>query len=602
MTSQTAVRTRLAHAGLERHADALLALAAPSVRLRPAEGIEPQTAVYRHSPVGVGGLSGGVVMIAGGGFHSLALMSDGSVMAWGDNERGQLGDGTRRDRSAPVAVRGLEGVRAIAAGASHSLALLADGSVVGWGDNGYGELCDGTREHRHTPVAVRDLDGGVTAIVAATNSSLALLADGSVVGWGLSGADKVNIWHIPDRPVPVRGLGGRIVAVAATGSSHRLALTEHGVVLAWGLNSFGVLGDGTKSDRFSPGPVSGLSGGVVAIAAGDLHNLALLSDGSVVAWGENISGALGDSSATRRLTPVPVTGLEAGVSAIAAGRNCSFAVKRDGAALCWGWNYQGQLGDASATNRHSPVAVHRLGSGVIAIAPRVALRADGSVVAWGGEQPTDEPGADAELPLGATRLGGRPDLPPGAPWPTFEGRPMAFLAQIDLGDVGPLDERGLLPRAGLLSFFCASADLGRQGGWHVSFTDAGSSLSQAELPVELPAHDRFAAVGLSAERELSLAPCESSRVERLGVSREEVVAYCEALEDERPIHRMLGHPAIVQSDPRDEDPDRCLLLQVDSDDAAGMMWGDVGRLYFWMRPDDLEARRFEACWLDFQSS
>lgn len=241
-----------------------------------------------------------------------------------------------------------------------------------------------------------------------------------------------------------------------------------------------------------------------------------------------------------------------------------------------------------------------LGAELSAIAPGLALRKDGSVVSWGGERPADEP--EPDLPLASTRLGGRPDLAPSAAWPSFEDRPMAFVAQVNLAEVSPLDERGLLPPSGLLSFFGAPADLDQPGSWHVSFTEDAAAVAKLEFPADLSFRERYATVALRAQRELTSLPMESETLADLGLTWEERIAYGDALRgEEGPRHRMLGHPDVVQSDPRDEEPGLCLLLQVDSDEDAGMMWGDVGRLYFWIRRDDLERRRFDRCELIFQS-
>lgn len=591
---------RLAGAGLERRVAGLLSLAAPSVRLRGVGGLSSEAIAPMRAPFEVPGLSGGVVAVAGGGFHGLALTLRGSVMAWGINERGQLGDGTRRDRDAAVEVRGLGEVVAVAAGQDHSLALRADGSVVAWGDNGSGQLGDATREGRHTPVPVRGLDSGVLAIVAGRQRSLALRADGSVVGWGLGVAD---VPYIPDSPIAIPGFGSPIAGLAA-GGSHCLALTDDGSVLGWGYNNtFGALGDGSTTDRLTPGPVAGLPGGAVAVAAGEDHSLALTRDGTVFAWGMNRLGAVGDGTTKNRLLPVRVADASGVVTAIAAGSDCSFAVMADRSTLGWGWNHDGRLGDGTTINRHKPAPIVGLDR-VTAVAPRAALRANGSVASWGGEQAVAEPGADADLPVGATKLGGAPDLPPGTAWPNFEERPMAFVAQVNLADVAPLYRDGFLPPAGVVSFFCATADLHRPDAGHVRFAEATASLARTKPPPELAAHERHATLALTAEPDLTLGPAESPSVENLGLSDDEQFAYRDMMEAEHetPIHRMLGHPDIVQNDPRDADPDLCLLLQVDSDDDAEMEWGDAGRLYYWIRSDDLNTRRFERCWLELQAS
>ena len=121
--------------------------------------------------------------IAGGGEHSIALKSDGTVWAWGNNWVGQLGDGTTSHRSTPVQVSGLSGVIAIAGGGYHSIALKSDGTVWAWGWNEYGQLGDGTTSHRSTPVQVSGLSG-VIAIAGGGYHSIALKSDGTVWAWG----------------------------------------------------------------------------------------------------------------------------------------------------------------------------------------------------------------------------------------------------------------------------------------------------------------------------------------------------------------------------------------------------------------------------------
>jgi hypothetical protein len=145
-------------------------------------------------PVAVS-VSTGVKQISAGYFHSLALLSNGTVVAWGENDLGQLGDGTTTTSDVPVAVSGLSGVTAVAAGGDHSLALLSNGTVMAWGYNQYGQLGDGTatgpemcgsQACSRVPVAVSGLTG-VTAIAAGSGHSLALLGDGTVMAWDITG-------------------------------------------------------------------------------------------------------------------------------------------------------------------------------------------------------------------------------------------------------------------------------------------------------------------------------------------------------------------------------------------------------------------------------
>ncbi len=228
-------------------------------------------------------------------------------MAWGISLYGEIGDG-----NVPVAgggnyplcvpVVGLTDATAVSAGGSHSLALAADGTVWAWGCNIVGQLGDGTRINRAMPVQVAALNNAV-AISAGNMHSLAVKGDGTVWAWGANldgelGQDVVRREDTPDvrpKPVQVQGLGG-IIAVAA-GEGFSLAIKSDGTVWAWGRNLSGQLGQGnydSKEGAAHPKPVQvkGLTN-ISAVAAGSEHALALTSDGSVWSWGSNSRGTLG---------------------------------------------------------------------------------------------------------------------------------------------------------------------------------------------------------------------------------------------------------------------------------------------------------------------
>ena len=183
------------------------------------------------------------------------------------------------------------------------------------------------------------------------------------------------------------------------------------------------------------------------------------------------------------------------------------------------------------------------------------------------------------------------------------GRPLCFVAQLQLADLAPLNGDGLLPGAGLLSFFCCPSDLGRDGAGLVLYSEPGAALVRARAPAELAPDDRIAPARIEPAAELTGLPWASAQLDRLGLSSQQRVAYGEALGqmDDVPVHRMLGHPQAVQHDPRDGHRATCLLLQVDSDDDLGMMWGDAGRLYYLIADEDLRARRFDRCLLRFDA-
>ncbi|WP_256760784.1 cadherin-like beta sandwich domain-containing protein [Cohnella sp. WQ 127256] len=321
--------------------------------------------------------------VVAGGYHSLALKSDGTVLAWGGNAFGQLGDDTEIDRSTPIQVTGLSGVTKIAAGNTHSLALKSDGTVWAWGNNNYGQLGDDTGINRSTPVQVTGLSG-VTAIAAGFSHSMALKSDGTVWAWGSNEVGQLGDDTEIDRSTPVQVIGLNGVQAIEGGRSQSMALKSDGTVWAWGYNEYGQLGDGTEINRRTPVQVIGLNG-VQAIEATS-HSVALKSDGTVWAWGFNRFGQLGNGgTAYAQVTPVQVTGLSE-VTAIAAGELHSVALKSDGTVWAWGYNYYGQLGNGTTSDRSTPVQVTGL-SGINAIAAgneyNVAVKSDGTFWAWG---------------------------------------------------------------------------------------------------------------------------------------------------------------------------------------------------------------------------
>ncbi|GII52614.1 hypothetical protein Pth03_10030 [Planotetraspora thailandica] len=318
----------------------------------------------QSSPVAVSALSQ-VAQVSAGYIHSLALRSDGTVWTWGDNRYGQLGNGTTTASSVPVPVPGLTGVVQVAAGGhdyrSYSLALRSDGTVWAWGDNALGEFGDGTTIGRTTPVQVPGLTG-VTQIAAGSYHNLALRSDGTVVAWGMNGNGQLGDGTTAlyrNRPMVVSGLT-RVTQIAA-GYNYSLALRSDGTVMAWGYNFNGELGDGTTTYRHTPVQVAGLTG-VTQIAAGTYHSLALRSDGTVMAWGYNYRGRLGDGTTIDRHAPVTVSGLS-DVALVSTGATNGVAVRSDGTVAAWGDNLHGQLGDGTTGSyRATPATVPGLSS------------------------------------------------------------------------------------------------------------------------------------------------------------------------------------------------------------------------------------------------
>jgi alpha-tubulin suppressor-like RCC1 family protein len=232
----------------------------------------------------------GVQRIAVGAEHKLALKQDGTVWAWGNNGSGQLGNGEIDPSTAPVQVRTLSNIVAISAGGYHNLALKQDGTVWAWGLGSLGQRGDGTGTLvRKTPVQVVGPGGqgflnDVVAIAAGQEHSLAIRGDGTVWAWGdnawgeLGNSDASSSFNLTPLQVQSPSMNGALSGVVriAAGNDHSLAVKEDGTVLGWGKNANGELGDGTNNSGPTPRQTKTICD-AVAIAAGNRHSVAVAS-------------------------------------------------------------------------------------------------------------------------------------------------------------------------------------------------------------------------------------------------------------------------------------------------------------------------------------
>jgi alpha-tubulin suppressor-like RCC1 family protein len=209
-----------------------------------------------------------------GAYHTLALASDGTVWAWGWNGFGQLGDGTTVERHLPVQIPGLSGIRRVAAGAFHSVAVTSPaGTVLTWGLNQVGQLGDGTTVDRHQPTPVPGLVD-VREVAAGAYHMIAVYDFRPVMAWGWNALGQLGDGTTVDRHSPVPVAMGDSVQQVAAGPYDSLALTSAGTVKGWGWNDFGQLGDGGKEPAvMAPLAMLGVRNANV-ISAGGLHSLA----------------------------------------------------------------------------------------------------------------------------------------------------------------------------------------------------------------------------------------------------------------------------------------------------------------------------------------
>ncbi len=316
--------------------------------------------------------------IAAGYHFTCALTSAGGIKCWGDNSSGQLGNGTTTSSLTARDVPGLTtGVQSIVAGASHACALTSVGGVKCWGNNEFGQLGDGTTSNRLVWKDVVGLSSGVRAIAAGFSHTCALTDAGALMCWGDNLLGQLGDGTLFPRATPkaVVGLSTGVNAMAL-GYRHSCALTSAGGAKCWGYNETGQLGDGTvfsTTPTVTPRDVVGLSSGLRAITAGGGHTCVLTIAGGAKCWGANNLGQLGNRPNPGGFpppspTPTDVVDAASGITAISAGNDHTCLLTDAGAVKCTGWNYYGQLGDGTNGNyRQRPIDVVGLSGGVIAI-------------------------------------------------------------------------------------------------------------------------------------------------------------------------------------------------------------------------------------------
>ena len=247
-----------------------------------------------------------VTEISAGENFVLALLLNGTIKSWGVNANGQLGNNTITTSLIPVNVLNITNAISISSkvGGFHSLALLSNNTVMSWGLNTNGQLGDNSIIQRNSPIAVNNLTN-VIAISAGVNHSLALLSDGTIMAWGLNTSGQLGNGNNTQQNSPVSVLNVTNAVAISAGSNFSLALLSNGTIMAWGGNTYGQLGNGSNTNLSTPVLISGLTD-VNAISAGIDFSLALLSNSSIKSWGRNHQTQLGNNTQIDSNVPIDI--------------------------------------------------------------------------------------------------------------------------------------------------------------------------------------------------------------------------------------------------------------------------------------------------------
>jgi alpha-tubulin suppressor-like RCC1 family protein len=366
------------------------------------------------TPTVVSGLGNGVIAITAGQLHTCAITASRSIFCWGGNEDGQLGGGAGIYSNTPIPVQTVgSAIRAIYPGYRHTCAIPMEGGALCWGNNDAGQIGNGTTVDTTIPTPVTEMGSDVQSVALGEQHTCATTTSGALKCWGISQRGRLGNQEIADNytsPVSVTGLV-RGVQALSKGGSHNCVLTHVGAALCWGWNIFGAVGNGTTGNVRTPVQVAGLSSGVTDISASWFHTCAVTSDGAALCWGRNDTGQLGNGTFINTSLPVSVSNLLSGVRTIDAGVIHTCAATDQGAAWCWGFNSSGQLGDGTNSSSHTPVAVRGLSSGVQDIeaghSHSCAISEVGAALCWGHNfygQLGQGNFVDANTPLTVTNL------------------------------------------------------------------------------------------------------------------------------------------------------------------------------------------------------
>jgi alpha-tubulin suppressor-like RCC1 family protein len=342
-------------------------------------------------------LSSAVSMATDGHQSFCAIVTTGTIQCWGDNSTGELGDGTTTTSTVAQQVSNIANATAVASDDAHSYcAIVGSGAIDCWGSNMSGQLGNGATSNSSIPVAVTGITTAISVTGDGDGSYCAVLESGDVNCWGANSFGQLGDGTATASSVPVVVTGiTTATAVTGDGDGTYCAVLESGDVNCWGANSFGQLGDGTKTTSLVATAVTGLTN-ASGVSSDDVDSFcAEQSSETVACWGANFAGELGNGTTTLSTVPVAVTGITTASAVSDDGAESYCALLASGAVDCWGFNAFGQLGNATTVSSSVPVAV----SGIFS-ATSVVSDSENSYCAVLGSDGVDCWGANSSGELG----------------------------------------------------------------------------------------------------------------------------------------------------------------------------------------------------------
>ena len=331
----------------------------------------------RSSPVQIGTLTNWSTVSAGGNY-TISVKTNGTLWGWGSNVSGQLGDNTTVTKSSPIQIGTLTNWSTVSGGGSHTVALKSDGTLWGWGGNVFGQIGDNSVTGLSSPIQIGTLTGW-SKVSASDRHSMAIKTDNTLWAWGTNTNGELG-----NEPITPTYLNWDYWSEVDGGYSYTMGIKGDGSLWGWGIGSSGQLGIEIPISPIQVGAESDwsiLSNG----SGGNLHSMVIKTDGSLWGWGSNTSGELGNSTVIGQSSPVQI-GTDISWSKVSVGNGFTIALKTDGTLWAWGLGTSGQLGQNEAVSRSSPIQIGTLTnwSTISAGASHsMSIKTDGTLWSWG---------------------------------------------------------------------------------------------------------------------------------------------------------------------------------------------------------------------------
>jgi alpha-tubulin suppressor-like RCC1 family protein len=314
--------------------------------------------------------------------------SSPGLYGWGGNQYGQLGNSSSNAYSSPIQVGSLSNWRQVACGYNYSHAIKTDGTLWSWGQNTVGQLGQNNLTIRSSPIQVGSLTDW-RQVACGYQHSVAVKTDGTLWSWGWNSSGQLGINNRTNTSNPTQVGTLTNWKKSACGNSYSVAIKTDGTLWSWGVNSYGQLGDATQLAKSSPVQVGTLTTWR-DVACGYGTTYAIKTDGTLWTWGYNIYGALGNNTVNVHYSSPIQVGALTNWKSVSSNYTSVMAIKTDGTLWAWGNNDYGQLGIGNTARYSSPVQVGAL-TNWKSLPTRfatlgefsMAIKTDGTLWAWG---------------------------------------------------------------------------------------------------------------------------------------------------------------------------------------------------------------------------